>query len=79
MSDDASLTWRAESQAEVCVECGLPEGRRHRCPAHPRPPGMGVLLFAFFGLPLILVPLVGPTVMFAFLPWFLFAWWVKTR
>jgi hypothetical protein len=79
MSDDASLTWRAESQAELCVECGLPEGRRHKCPAHPRPPGMGVLVFAFFALPLILVPILGPLVLFAFLPWFVFAWWVKSR
>jgi hypothetical protein len=63
----------------LCVECGLPEGRRHKCPAHPRPPGMHVMVFAFFLCPLILVPVVGWNALLGFAPWFVFAWWVKTR
>lgn len=63
----------------LCVECGLPEGNRHRCPAHPRPPGMPLMVGAFLLCPLILVPVVGWEALLGFAPWFGFAWWVKAR
>jgi hypothetical protein len=60
-----------------CVECGLVEGRRHRCPAHPRPPGMGALAVLFLILPIPLVFVVGVYALAFFTPWFVFIWWAK--
>jgi hypothetical protein len=66
--------------ARTCVECGRVDGPRgHDCLAHPRHPGMRTMAAAFFLCPLILVPVLGWDALLGFLPWFLFAWWVKTR
>ena len=70
---------RVVERTGTCVECGLVEGTRHRCLAHPRPPGMWALFLVFLLGPAVLVPVLGPQVLIAFMPWFAFAWWVKTR
>ena len=65
---------------KACVECGRIEGPRgHECLAHPRHPGLRTMVAVFFLAPLILVPVLGWDALLSFLPWFLFAWWVKSR
>ena len=65
---------------KVCVECGRVDGPRgHRCLAHPRHPGMRTMVAAFLFAPMILVPVLGWIALVMFLPWFLFAWWVRSR
>ena len=64
----------------LCVECGRPEGRRgHRCLAHPRPPALSGAALVTILAPLPLYVVLGPIAFAAFVPCFLFAWWVKTR
>jgi len=65
---------------KVCVECGRIDGPRgHDCLAHPKHLGMRTLVAVFFFGPLILVPILGWDALLGFAPWFLFAWWVKSR
>jgi hypothetical protein len=76
----APVTAVAGPGETVCVECGRIDGRRgHQCLAHPRHPGMRTMAAAFFLAPLILVPVLGWDALLSFVPWFLFAWWVRSR
>ena len=40
---------------------------------------MRTMVAAFLFAPMILVPILGWIALIMFLPWFLFAWWVKSR
>jgi hypothetical protein len=40
---------------------------------------MRTMVAAFFIAPLILVPVLGWDALVMFAPWFLVAWWVKSR
>jgi hypothetical protein len=40
---------------------------------------MRSMVAVFFFGPLILVPVLGWDALLGFAPWFLFAWWVKSR